>query len=281
MAADNDQSRQIENLEQQIEKLTREFDGMMAAYASGRRTRLLVFLVAVVFVCGVAYVFYRSGKELTTDEYREKLTAAAQKQMEVNKERYWQQVEIFVKNSTPVVTEAFNRQATKDMPKFAKLLGQEQDKFTSEIEEQFRQILKKRYDETLTKHEQILRQQFPKANDAEIESMMANTKVALDEVLEKNYINELKKQIQEFFDTWHEFPAASAPVKGEHSLPEQFRDELMTLIMIKFANKNPQPLAPIANPPKKPGTDDATKKPSDDKKPAEEKKPSEEKESKK
>jgi hypothetical protein len=276
MAADNDQTRQIELLDQQVEKLTREFAAMNSAFASVRRTRLLLTLAVFVFVLVVCYVFYRSGKELLSDAYRERVTVAAQKKMDQNKDLYMREVELFVKNSTPVVTEAFNQQLTKDMPKYAKLLGQEQDKFTKEMEKQLEPILKKHYEAALNRHKGLLHEEFPKATDSEIDSMMANVMVALDDVLKKNYIDELKRQMQQLFDTWHEFPAASAPSRGQPSLSEDLRTVTVELIISKLGNGENMPSSMAA--PKKSSAAGDSKKPDAE---GEKKKPAAEGDSKK
>jgi hypothetical protein len=246
MAADNDQARQVEMLEQQIEKLSREFAGMTAAFAAARRTRLLLMLVVLIFVCAVCYAFYNFARGFGTAQYQDDLAKSAQKHFEANQDRYMKQVELLVKNTSPAVTDAFREQANKDTPHFAKLLQHEQEKIMKVVDTQVGPQLKKRYEEALVKHDKLFRDEFPTATNEMHERMMVNLKLALDDIMEKHYVNELKARLDDFFNTWEKMPAARSPKPGDPSLPDQFFEELRHLMVIKFSGASSSaPAAPV------------------------------------
>ena len=234
MQADNDQSRQMELVEQKIEKLSRECAAMTAAFASARRVRLLLTLAVLVFVCVTCYVFYQFGKDLTSDKNREQLVNLTQERLEKNQDKYMKQVELLVNHTSPVLTEAFQNQASKDTQVFLGLLEKEKQTISDTVPQELETRLKKRYDDALARHDKLFRELFPKASEEQHDRMVQNIQLALDDVMKRHYVGELKSQFATLIDTWERFPHAEDPKRGDKSLEDQFSEELWHFWFIKL-----------------------------------------------
>jgi hypothetical protein len=231
------QTDDLDLIQKQIEKLSNACAELTAAYALARRIRFLLMMAVAVFVIAVSFAFYRLGSGLMKDEYTQQLTDIAEKRLEKNQDRYMRHVELLVDHTTPAITDAFSKQANKDMPAYLNLMERERDTFAKELETKLGKRLQDRYEHSLDKHEQILKTEFPQVKDQVLhDRMMNNLHIAIDRLMQKYYVTEIERQLQQLFQAWDKFPPADPPRKNELPLEQQFTAELYRLLAIKLGS---------------------------------------------
>ncbi len=233
----NSQPDELVVIQQQIEKLSIECKELTSAFARHRRIRMFLMLAVIAFVVVVCAAFYRLGNGLMKDEYTQELSKVAGKRLEKNQDRYMRHVESLVRNTSPAVTDAFTKQANKDMAAYLSLVDRERDAMAAELKTKLEKKLQHRYETSLDQHEKILKAEFPQVKDEVLhERMTKNIHVAVDRLLDKYYVSELERQLKQLFAAWDRFPAAELPRKGEMPLEEQFSAELYRLLAIKLGS---------------------------------------------
>jgi len=240
MPSDRPPANEVDRVQQQIESLARECAALSAAHGRARQLRLLLTLALIVFVAIVCFAFYRLGSRIMSKEYADQLATTAETRLEKNKSNYMRHVELLVDKTSPALSQAFTDQVNKDMPTFLKLAEQERDLFAKDLEGRVGDRLRQRYEDRLDSHEKILKTEFPMSDNPAVHArMMKNLKIAVDRLLEKHYIAEYQRQLDQLFVTWDRFPPASNPGKNEPSLEEQFKGELIRLLVIKLGSTQP------------------------------------------
>lgn len=233
----NPQPDELELIQKQIDKLSRECSELTSAFARARKVRFMLALAVFAFVCIVCLAFYRLGSNLMKDEFTQELSNVAAKRLEKNQDRYMHHVELLVNRTSPALTEAFTQQANKDMATYLNLMERERDATRKELEAKLGKKLQQRYEHSLDQHEKILRTEFPQVKDEVLhERMTKNIHIAIDRLLEKYYVTELERQLQLLFEAWDRFPPADPPRPNEAPLEQQFKTEVFRLLAIKLGS---------------------------------------------
>ena len=188
------------------------------------------------FVVVAIWQFYALGNQLRSAEYQDRLMAELQKSIAGNQASFRTEAQKLVDKVTPVVTTAFSEQSSKDMPVFMKLIDAERTKLLDNLGSRMSDKLENHHHELLRRHDKLFQQEFPSVQNPEIrDRMMGNTCLALDRLVKKYYVEELKKELQAMDRTWEDFPPADKPAAGEPPLDSQLIGELMDLLAIKFS----------------------------------------------
>ena len=214
-------------LNEQVEAVVRETKALMAAQAAGRRARLLLLLVFIVFVGVVCYAFLGLGNKLLGPENRDALVKAAQERLLKNQGEYMKELQKLIESSSPVLTTAFMTQAKQDLPKYMQGLEKQRDALRSSLEAKLSKKVDERYAEMLDRHAKIMKEEFPQYNDEALQARMReNINMALEKLVKKYYVDEMNRHMDALYTTWDNFPAADPPKAGGVSTEDQLVVEL-------------------------------------------------------
>jgi hypothetical protein len=214
----------------QVEELLRVCEGLQRALARAKRVRQFLLIATLAFVVIVCYMFYSIGKRFTPDHMGE-LQAMAQERLAKNSDEYMRELRTLADNARPVVVDAFLKQAKKDMPVYMHAAGQEREKFVDEMQERVSKSLLEHYGKVLDSHQKLLEEEFPLIKDQETHrKMMGNLHLAVEKLVKKYYVDEMKGQLLALYDGWDQFPRADAPASGDPTLEDQFVGGLMEFL---------------------------------------------------
>jgi len=230
----SDPGKGATSLHGRIEALERQTAALSAALVHAQRVRLWITLALVAFVGLTITVFYRRAEQLSSEENRNLLAALAQKSVDDHTGDFMRQLETLARTTGPVITHAFYEQAEKDLPKYLQASERERDQLMKNLQEDLQMKLGARFDKSLERHEALVKQEFPTAdNDVIRERMMKNVETALQKLSQKYYGDELVKQMEELYKTWDEFPPAPQPA-SEDALGKEWIGSLLELLTVKL-----------------------------------------------
>lgn len=228
-----------EALAREIEAVQKETAALVAAQATGRRIRLVLFLLAIILVGVTLYKFYALKENITSEASVKALAAEAQKRLEANSKEYMVHVQRLVDKTSPVLTEAVYKQAKKDMPSFFEKMDKEREIFLKNLEDRLAIKIDESYQKVLANHEKLLEKEFKGLDNPVVhQRMIQNLTVAVDHLARKYYIHDLQDEVQTLFDHWDAFPAADPVMKGQEPLEDQLTGTLFQLLTQKLANSN-------------------------------------------
>ena len=225
------------DLSLRIGEVEREVREVHAGLAAGKRTRLIVLLLLIAFSIGIGWMFYSLYQRVTSKQFTDGLTEAAQKHMEANQQVYSAEVQKLVDTSTPVLTKAFMEQTQKDMPKYTAALDSQRQELMDNLRPQLEELINKKYAEILEGYSEILIEEFPEAKDPEVQDrIMKSMEVAVDGLVKEYYVDQFKSQMEEMYASWEDFPVADKPQAGEAELSDQLIGFLLEIVTVKLAN---------------------------------------------
>ena len=231
---------ELEQLTARLDELQRHTEGLTAALENSRTTRRLIMLAFLAFVVVSLWQFYALGNQLRSAEYQNRLMAELQKSLDGNQKSFQAEGEKLVKAVTPVVTTAFSEQSKKDMPVFMQIIDRERTTLLESLATRMSEKLEDHHHKLLSRHDKLFQEEFPSVQNPEIrDRMMGNTLLALDRLVKKYYVDELKKELQSMDRAWEDFPPADKAGEGDPPLESQLVGELMDLLAIKFSRSRP------------------------------------------
>jgi hypothetical protein len=244
-------------LSQQMEAIDRAAADLKAATARGRSIRLALLVAAVLLVGVVVVSFYRLGMYVQDPRYGNALRELGTKRLTDNSDKYRAQFERLVDNAGPPLREAFNEQAKKDLPEFMKQIDKEKDTLAANLEKDFSEKINAHYEKLTAQQENTLKEVFPGIKDQKTqERMLKNIDKAMQKLVKKYHVDELRKQVEDIVATWDHFPEANAPKAGELSLADQLIQNLLQVLALKLSSGGLTTVAnaPAPNTPKTPVT---------------------------
>ena len=229
------QSSQPKGSEDQLEAILQETAALTAALKWARTARLLLFLALLVFVGVTGLLLWNKVNQFRDPKKLQAYGTAATNYLEKNKDRYLKEVELLVDKIRPPLTKAFTDQAQKDMPRYIRALDKERGPFLDNLQAGFQAKLNKRYETLQPTYKKMLKDEFPLVTNAKLhEKMMDNFGVAMQTLLNKYYVEELKTEMDILYDTWDNFQPAAAPQKGDPSVEEQLKARLFELVSLRL-----------------------------------------------
>lgn len=223
--------------DQRIQKVQKQVADLQAALQSTKQTRnlLVLTLLSVLVIAGV--LFYRLGQRLQDAAYQEALGAAAQAYLDQNTPEYMKEVQMLVDNVGPKLSDAFMEQVKTDTPHYAKALDRQRELLMENLENRMALALNDHYEKTLEEYESIIVEEFPAADDDKTRRrVMANFRVALNEMVEEFYIDEFRTELTALNDTWDGFPIVSSPDKGDLPVEDQLFGTLLNVLSLKISS---------------------------------------------
>lgn len=221
----------------QVEAVIQEFAALQASLKRARRIRSGLFLSALAFVVLTCVILYQFGTRLGSTENREQIITIAQKQFGNRSSEYMQEVQTLVDKSTPVITEAFYKQAKKDLPIFLQGIQTEREAFVTDLRSELEKKLAEHYHKVLEKHRDTLKKEFPAAEDAELQQKMTNNlNIVFEKLVRKYYVDDVNTQLVAFYDAWDHFPAVDPAAKGDVPIEDQFVGTLLEFLKHNLTN---------------------------------------------
>lgn len=230
----------------QVDALLRECDSLRASLGKARMARSLLLLLLLGFVGVAGYILYDLWR--TIDNFRgppnvEKIQRIASERLSKNSERYMTQVQDLANKVAPVLSTAFLERAQNDMPQYMNGLQQQREVLAERLQVRLAGLLEDRLKRAMDKHVNLIAAEIPVAKDKEQQDrLMANMHVVAERLVQKYYIDDLKRQLETLYDSWDHFPAAE-PGGPDVKLSEQFIDELLQMLQDKLTRDRSQGLA--------------------------------------
>jgi hypothetical protein len=225
----------------QVEELLRVCEGLQRALARAKLVRQFLMIATLAFIVIVCYMFYTIFKRFAPENMGE-LQSVAQKKLTENSDEYMRELQTLADNSRPVVVDAFLKQAKKDMPAYMHAAGQERERFVEEMQDRVSKSLLEHYGKVLDRHQKLLEEEFPLIKDQETHRrMMGNLHLAVEKLVKKYYVEEMRGQILALYDGWDQFPRADVPAKGDPSLEDQFIGGLVEVLRKALAENEGAP----------------------------------------
>ncbi len=256
MALNDGMKEDLQAISQQSEAVQRAAAALSAATARSRGIRLCLMVAAVLLIAVICVEFYRLGMSVQSPDYLDRLTKAGQKRVAERSDRFTQEFERLVDHTREPLTQAFSEQVRKDMPEFMEKVEKEKDTLANNLQEEFTKKVNSHYETLLKQQEETLKKEFPTIQDpAAHERMIKNIDKAVQKLVQKFYVDDFRRQIDELVYGWDHFPEAPMPKSGEQSLTDQFIPTLLQYAALRISwSGPPQQVAkadsPKANPPK-------------------------------
>jgi hypothetical protein len=221
------------------EAIVQESSRLVEQLAWSRKIRRLLLLGFLVFVALTAWMFYQLIQRIRSPQNIEEITRLAQAKLADNSERYQKEVQLLVEQATPVITDAFYKQAKQDLPQFMHKAGEQRDLLVTNLQDRLTKRMDEHYRTILDRHEAILVEELPSAKDPQVrERLRTNLGLVFDRMVQRHYGDEMKDQLVTLYDGWDHFPAAPAPTgPDDPPLEDQFIGTLLELLTQKLTQQ--------------------------------------------
>lgn len=235
-------------LSPRIDAVEKELKEVHDGLAAGHRTRRCVFLLVLLFVFGVFGMFYRLYQRVASQEFTESLTAAAQEHLKQNERVYRDHAQKLVEYARPILQQAFSDQVDKDMPKYTAAIDEQRQVLIKNLQPGLRERLDARYAEVLSSYEQRLADEFPQAQDPEVQQRIhVSLERAMDGLVEDYYITQFQTRLDDIHKSWSEFPVADPPQEGDEPLSTQLIGILLEILTHQLTGAAPdEGVLPVA-----------------------------------
>jgi hypothetical protein len=220
---------------QQVEAVVRESAALAGALRAARAMRLALLAALFVMILAIVWTVYGKYRQLTSEENLNKVKELAQQQFEKHKEQYVKQVQLLMDKVREPVLKAFSAQAEKDMPKFLRVVEDNRQPFMDGMEKKITAKLKDHYGGLRKDYEQAVRKEFPNVSDKTIVAIMDNMDHAVERLLKKYYVDDLRDELLVMFHTWDTFPPAAPPGK-DLTVMNEFKLALLDLLAHKWTH---------------------------------------------
>lgn len=218
----------------QVEALIRECDALRDALGRANTVRRILIVGLLLFVAATGAMFYDMARRIGSRENLDDVTRRVQERLAGRSDSYMKEVQLLVDRSTPVITDAFYKQAKKDMPLYLSGVEEQRTVFVENLRARAEKALAEHYDKVIAKHEETLRKEFPKAEDPEVRKrLVANLHAVFERLIRKYYIDDLNGQMVALYDNWDHFPAADVPGRDDPRLEDQFIGTLLEIVKQK------------------------------------------------
>ena len=230
MSTENSPTAENEALLKRVGALNEEVKAMKVAMRRASLTRLVLLLLLVAFLAVSIWMFYRLALSFGSQENLNLLAAKARERLNETADPAMKQFQAMVDHCTPVLTKAFSDQAQADMPKYTKVLEEQQEILVKNLESRLGERVNARWEAAGDRYEAILREEFPQIDNTDLlVQMYASLEQIMEKLVAKHYSDEIREQVEGINETWNEFEMADSPAEGEPPLEQQFLAALLQL----------------------------------------------------
>lgn len=233
-------AREHESLAPRVAALERETQGLAQSLGEARRTRLLILLLLVAFVCATCFAFYRLATRFQQPEQLQLLRTKAEEKLRDKSDLIVKEAQTLVDNAAPALQTAFMEQFNKDLPTYMQAVGAEREALVENLQKGLQVKLEAHHQQLLERHQALLREEFPAVKDEELHArMMANLQVAVNRLVKKYYIDEVHDQMFALYGLWDEFPMADPAASGELPLADQIYGNVWEWFFLRIKSAEP------------------------------------------
>ncbi|MGQ0635817.1 MAG: hypothetical protein ACT4QC_14495 [Planctomycetaceae bacterium] len=222
-------------LSERVVAVERDARAVVDALAGARRLRWLILLVLAAFVVAVCYAFYSLATRFQKQEALDELVKVAQGRLEARSDFFSGQARDLANNVGPELKSIFLEQVQHDTPAYLSAVHAQREKLAENLQSEIETRLQAHHRKLLDQHRQLLKEEFPSVDDERLhDAMVANLSVAVDRLVKKYYIEDLKSELTALYGAWDDFPIA-APTSGDDlPLEEQLYADLIELLKLKL-----------------------------------------------
>jgi hypothetical protein len=230
-------SQKVEVSNEQVEAVLHQSAALAAAFKRARRVRLVLLLALLIFVGGAVWVAYGKASEFTSEKNINHIADVAQDRLKEKQKQYFNQLTDLADKLRPPLEKAFTDQANKDAPLFLKAIEKERQPLSDYLEAELEKRINKRFKALEPRYLKLLKEEFPLFKDEKVKSgMVENITPAVERLLKKYYVEELRDELLGLFNAWDGFPAAQAPAKGEPLIEDQLMPILLDLLIYRLTH---------------------------------------------
>lgn len=236
MATDGSPQIDVASLTKKADQVEREAAAIAEAVGRGKRVRLCILIAGLVVVGGVIWKFAGLITQYNDPETVEEISALATKQLDMNYAGYEDQIRMLVDNAAPKLKDAMQAQVNKDMDEWKTTLTAERKLLIENLQGRMAKKIDERHQKLMADYQSLLEQEFPAAKDRKMrDQMVSNFEKALKGLVQKYYIEEMRKSLEDMYATWDEFPIADPIDKGELALEDELYGVLLELLTVKLS----------------------------------------------
>lgn len=239
MSQGDAQTNELGTLSERTDHVDAETAAVIKALAKSKRiTRcILLGLVIVLVIAGVVFKLKIVDK-VTDEAMLEDVGELAQAKLELNMPTYQSELTSLVEAATPMLREAIQDQMQEDMPQYEEALTEQRLLLIENLQARLKQKLSGQQDELLDKYKAILKEEFPQIDDEERHArMIANVKTAMDQLVQKYYVDEFREHLERMYELWETWPVADPVPEGGDPLADQAFGYLLELLQVKLAGE--------------------------------------------
>ena len=230
MSSETSPTAENEALLAQIGALEKEVAATKVAMRRASLTRLVLLLLVLGFLALSIWMFARLAMEFVSQDNLDKLQAKATERIEASREPAMRQLRQLVDTCTPLLKEAFSKQAQADMPKYTKALEEEREVLVKNLQSRLSERINARYKKAGERYQAILREEFPQVQDPDlIVQMYGSLEQIMEKLVAKYYTDQLRQEVEGVCTTWQEFEMAELPAADEPPLEQQFLATMMQI----------------------------------------------------
>jgi hypothetical protein len=154
-----------------------------------------------------------------------------------NSDKYYGEVQRLVDTNYPVISQAFVDQVKKDLPTYLQAIDKERAQFTESIQKKLETTLNDRLMAAIDKHEALIQQELPATKDRDkLERIERNMREAMQRMLKKYYVDEMRDEMLGIYETWDRFPAAEPVGPNDPRLEDQLIGNLLEYLSYRFTH---------------------------------------------
>jgi hypothetical protein len=234
-------------LAQRVAQLEAEASALEAAWRRSRKISIFMLIFMVCIVAGVGVKSYFTALRITDPQWQDEMYQAVAASYTGNQQLYENELIRTWKVVEPDLMANFKAQLQEDSPRMTEAFVAERDKFQTNIKIKFKEALLAHYQKALERNDDMLKKEFPKLQDeARRARVIARTKAAIDELIDKYYIAPLEDEFETLYASYDDFPIADPPDEktNEEGLTTRFVGQVLELLKLKLISAPEEAAAP-------------------------------------
>ena len=234
-------------LAMRVAQIEADASALEGALKRARTINLIIFLAFILLVVWAVWRGYSMVSKVADTTWQQDIVAEFKKSYEQNEDEYKKVFEDLWDELAPELKTAFEEQLREDAPKFQAAILKERVSFQQNIQIKLKDALRNQWSAAIQRHEDILVQEFPAYKDqAKAERIINNFNRAIDQLIDKYYIDVIEVQLKELYAGYHQFPLADRRDEetGEAAYTTQLIGVLLELMKVKLISA-PEPVVAV------------------------------------
>ncbi len=238
------ESQKLEALARQLGDLEKQANELTAAIQRSASVRRVLVLVVVGVLAVFGGLYYQVGRSFVDQKNIDKMMVYLNKRAAANSQEVMNELQTLVKHTQPTVSDALEKQFTKDMPAILGLLGKEREVLALNLQDLLDQRLRAQYTKALKQHSAILQEEFDIQDVEALAMMVDHFEGGFQPLVKQYYGDRLKEEFNRMYATWDNFPLDNSR-RTKEELEKELYHQLIGLMLQKVVT-----LATEVDPPK-------------------------------